>query len=288
MALVQAVVNGLLIGGIYALISMGLTLIFGVMEIVNFAQGDFLMLGMYVAYFAFVGLHLDPMAAAVLGFAALFVLGALIEIGLVRRVLHGPQISQIFLTVGIAITLQNAALALFGADFQSVRVPYQASALSVGHVQIPVPYLLAFAWSAAVGIALHVFLGRTAFGRAIRAVAVNEAAATLCGVNVRLVRMVTFGIGAGLAGLAGAVILPYAYVFPTIGLQYVVIMFTVAVLGGLGNVTGAMLGGLIVGVTQSLSTLFLPSALENLIVFAIFVGVLMIRPAGILGRANVR
>jgi len=286
MAIVQAVINGVLIGGVYALITTGLTLIFGVMGVVNFAQGEFLMLGMYIAYFASVGLHIDPMVSALGAFAVLFAFGSLIEMGLVRRILNGPPISQIFLTVGISIALQNAALAAFGSDYRSVSVPYQTSSLNVGPLVIPVTYLLAFAWAAAVSLALFLFMTKTDFGRAMRAVAVNSGAATLCGVPVARVRTVAFAIGVALAGLAGAVILPYAYDFPTIGLRYVVIMFTIAVLGGLGNITGALLGSMIVGITQSLSTLFLPSALQNIVVFALFLGVLMLRPSGILGRTT--
>ncbi|GAC1534700.1 MAG: branched-chain amino acid ABC transporter permease [Candidatus Velthaea sp.] len=285
MQLIQAVINGLLIGGVYALISAGLTLIFGVIEIVNFAQGEFLMIGMYVAYFAFVGLHLDPMISALIAFGVMFALGALIEATLVRRILGGPQLGQIFLTVGLSIALQNLALVVFGSDFKSVSVPYQSSAVHVGSLSISVPYLLAFGWAAALSVLLFVLLRRTDFGRAVRAVAANDRAAAICGVNVSRVRMLSFGLGAGLAALAGAVILPYAYVYPTIGQQYVVTMFTVAVLGGLGSVSGAVFGGLVVGVTQAISTLFLPAELQNLVVFAMFVAVLMVRPSGLFGRA---
>jgi branched-chain amino acid transport system permease protein len=284
MQLVQAVVNGLLIGGVYALISAGLTLVFGVVEIVNFAQGEFLMVGMYVAYFAFVGLHLDPMASAIIAFAVMFVLGALIEATLVRRILGGPQIGQIFLTVGLSIALQNLALVAFGSDFKSVAVPYQNASVRLGALSISVPYLLAFGWAVAVCAILFVILRRTDFGRAVRAVAANERAAAICGVNVSRVRMLSFGLGAALAALAGAVILPYAYVYPTIGQQYIVTMFTVAVLGGLGSVSGAVVGGFVVGITQAISTLFLPAELENLVVFAMFIAVLMVRPSGIFGR----
>ncbi|GAC1594873.1 MAG: branched-chain amino acid ABC transporter permease [Candidatus Velthaea sp.] len=285
MQLIQAVINGLLIGGVYALISAGLTLIFGVIEIVNFAQGEFLMIGMYVAYFAFVGLHLDPMISALIAFGVMFALGALIEATLVRRILGGPQLGQIFLTVGLSIALQNLALVVFGSDFKSVSVPYQSSAVHVGSLSISVPYLLAFGWAAALSVLLFVLLRRTDVGRAVRAVAANDRAAAICGVNVSRVRMLSFGLGAGLAALAGAVILPYAYVYPTIGQQYVVTMFTVAVLGGLGSVSGAVFGGLVVGVTQAISTLFLPAELQNLVVFAMFVAVLMVRPSGLFGRA---
>lgn len=286
MALLQALVNGVLVGGVYALVSVGLTLVFGVMEIVNFAQGEFLMLGMYIAYLGFVGFHLDPLVSALLAFGLLFGLGTAIEAGLVRPVLKGSQLGHIFLTVGLSVALQNGALALFGGDFRAVQTPYQVSALALGPVRLSVPYLLAFGWAGVVSAALHLFLTRTGFGRAMRAVAANSTAATLCGVNVARVRMVAFALGCGLAGLAGAVILPYAYVFPTVGFQYIVIMFTVVVLGGLGNVNGAIAAALLVGVVQSVSTLFFPTVLENLLVFTLFVLVLSIRPAGLLGRAH--
>ena len=286
MTFIQAVLNGVLIGGVYALISTGLTLVFGVMEIVNFAQGEFLMIGMYVAYFAFVGLHIDPMVSAVFGFAVMFAIGVVIEAGLVRRILRGPPISQVFLTVGLSVALQNLALAVFGSDYRSVQVPYQTAALNILGLQFSVSYLLAFAWAAVVSVALFLFLSKTNFGRSMRAVSANAGAATLCGIHVSRVRTIAFGIGAGLAGLAGAVILPYAYVYPTIGTQYVLSMFTVAILGGLGNVNGALLGSMIVGITQSLSALYLPSALQNVVVFALFIIVMMVRPSGLLGRRS--
>lgn len=286
MAYVQAGVNGLLIGGVYALVSVGLTLVFGIMNVINFAHAVFLMIGMYVAYYAWALGGIDPLIGSVLAFAVVFVLGALIQRTLITPIIHAPELSQIFLTVGLLITLENAALLLFGSQFRSVRVGYQDQALNIGGVFVSVPYLAAFCIALVCGVALWLFLQSTSPGRAMRATAQNAFAARLMGVDTRRMYSLAYGLGVGLTALGGAVILPYGSVSPTIGNQFVLLMFTAVVLGGLGSVLGALIGGLLVGLIQGYSALFFPIQLQNLVVFIVFITVLALKPSGVLGRGR--
>jgi branched-chain amino acid transport system permease protein len=280
---VQALLDGLMIGGVYAIISIGLTLVFGVMGIVNFAQAEFLMLGMFVAYFAWAWLWLDPLLGAFLAFAIVFLLGAALQELLIRRVLHAPPTSQIFLTVGLLIVLQNAALLAFGSEFRSVTTPYQTKALHLGPLFISVPYLVAFLMSALCCLAFWMVLRWSWFGWAMRATAQDPMAARLAGIDPARMQRLAFGLGVGLTAFGGAVILPYLTVQPTIGSQFVVLMFTAVVLGGLGSIVGAVAGGLAVGVIQSLSALTFPIHLQNLVLFLVFIAILAVKPAGLLG-----
>lgn len=284
MQFVQALVDGVLIGGVYGVISIGLSLVFGVMNIVNFAHAAFLMLGMFVAWFAWQYLGLDPLLGAFLSFAAIFAFGCAVQRTLIKPILKAPQVAQIFLTVGILIVLENAALMVFGADFRSVRTPYQTSAFDIAGIIVSKPYLYAFLMALLSGTAVWLFLERTAIGRAMRATSQDPMAATLMGINTDLMHMVAFAVGVGLTAFGGAVILPYLTASPTVGTHYVVLMFTAVVLGGLGSVTGAVVGGVAVGIIQSLSTLVFPIQLQNLILFVVFILVLALRPEGIVRR----
>ncbi len=286
MAVIQAILDGIMIGGVYAVISIGLTLVFGVMGIINFAQAEFLMLGMFVAYYAWAWLGLDPLIAAPLAFVVVFALGAVVHQLMIRRVLQAPVVAQIFLTVGLLIVLENAALVMFGSSFRSVTTPYQTSALQVGELFVSVPYLAAFLMSVACGVALWLFMRASWFGRAMRATAQDPMAARLLGINADAMHRLAFALGVGLTAFGGAVILPYLTVSPTVGGQFVVLMFTVVVLGGLGSVAGAVVGGLAVGIIQSLSALAFPIQLQNLVLFVVFIAVLALRPEGLLGGSR--
>jgi branched-chain amino acid transport system permease protein len=286
MAFIQALIDGIMIGGVYAMISIGLTLVFGIMGIVNFAHAEFLMLGMFIAYYAWAWLGLDPLLAAPLSFVIVFILGCVLQRLLFRRILKAPEISQIFLTVGLLIVLENTALWMFGSNFRSVTTPYQTSSLSLGPIFISVPYLFAFLMSAICGTALWLFLRLSWFGRAMRATAQDPMASTLMGINADRMHMLAFGLGVGLTAFGGAVILPYLTASPTVGGQFAILMFTVVVLGGLGSVAGAVVGGLAVGVIQSLSALAFPIQLQNLVLFLVFIAVLVVRPQGLLGDAR--
>jgi branched-chain amino acid transport system permease protein len=284
MELLQAMINGILIGGVYALIGVGLTLVFGVMDIVNFAQAEFMMLGMYIAFFLFQVAGIDPILSSLIVFGVVFLIGALVQKGLIQRVMNAPMVSQIFLTVGLTMVLVSTTQLLFGATFRSVTTSYQMLALHFGHLQFSVPYLIAFGVSITIYFLLWLFLERTDLGRSMRATAQNRSAAILVGINDKKMYVLALGLGTGLAASAGAVILPYAYVFPTVGHQYALIMFTTVVLGGFGSVPGALLGGIIVGIIQSVSSVYLPTQLQNLVVFIAFIITLVYKPAGLLGR----
>lgn len=285
-AIVQAVSDGLLVGGVYGVIAVGLSLVFGVLGIVNFAQAEFVMLGMYVAWFAWRYLGLDPILGSVLSFAVVFCLGAIVQRLLIQRVMKAPPVAQIFLTVGLLIVLENSALLLFGPDFRSVKTGYQTQALTLGPIFISVGYLAAFIAAVIVSGGLWLVMAKTWIGRAIRATAQNPMAASMFGVDVKWIYAIAFGLGTGLSAMGGGIILANASVSSTSGSQYVVLMFTVVVLGGLGNVMGALVGGVIVGMIQSLSTLVMPIQLQNLALFAIFIALLAFRPQGLLGRVS--
>jgi branched-chain amino acid transport system permease protein len=283
MAILQALLDGILIGGVYAVISIGLTLVYGVMGIVNFAHAEFLMIGMFAAYFAWAILGIDPILAAPLAFAVAFAIGWLVQRFLIERVLSAPSVAQIFLTVGLLIVLENGALLLFGSQFRSVNTSYQTMSLSLGPLFISVPYLAAFVLSLLCGLALWQFMRLSWFGRAMRATAQNRTAALLMGIDANRMYRLAFALGVGLTAFGGAIILPYMTASPTVGGQFVILMFTVVVLGGLGSVLGAVVGGVAVGTIQSLSSLAFPIQLQNLVLFIVFILMLALRPEGLVG-----
>lgn len=286
MPLLQSILDGIMLGGVYAVISIGLTLVFGVVSIVNFAQAQFLMVGMYVAYFAWRFLGLDPLVGSVLAFAVVFCLGYVIQQQLIRRVLKAPEVAQIFLTVGILIVIENLALIGFGSEFKSVQTWYQNESVEFGGLIINMPYGIAFCASVVAGVAIWWLLAKTWWGRTVRATAQDPMAAKLMGIDPDRVYRLAFGLGVGLTAFGGAIILPYMTVSPSVGEQFGVLMFTVVVLGGLGNVLGAVVGGFAVGVIQSVSGLYLPLQLQNLVLFVVFILTLALRPEGLLRRKS--
>ena len=282
LGIIQSLLDGLMLGGIYGVISIGLSLVFGVLGIVNFAQAQFLMLGMYVSWLIWHSLGIDPILGIPLTGAIVFAIGFIFEKALLERILKAPPVAQIFLTVGLMIFLENAILLIFGSSFRSVVVPYQSLGFNLFGLFISAPYLFAFIAACIVCIGLWLFLSRTWFGKAIRATSQDYDASVLCGINVKQVYALAFSIGVALTAIGGAVILPYMTVSPTVGGQFSILMFTVVILGGLGNVVGALLGGLIVGVIQSVSAMMFPIQLQNLILFIVFIGILAFKPEGLL------
>jgi len=280
--LAQVAVSGLLLGGVYALISIGLTLIFGVMRVVNFAHGEFLMIAMYATFWLFELYGLDPYISIFIVTAALFLVGLLTQAAIVRPVLRGSPAMQIFATVGLSIVLQNAALVLWKADYRSVDTAYSKAVLSLGPLQVGLSRLVAFLVALAITIGLFYFLKKSYLGKAIRCVAQDRTAALLMGINISRINLITFGIGTALVGVAGAILMPIYPTFPTVGTYFVLIAFVVVVLGGMGNVTGAFLGGLIIGLVEAFSGFYVP-ALKEAIYFVVFILVLLIRPTGLFG-----
>ena len=274
---------GILLGGIYALVSVGLNLIFGVIRVVNFAQGEFVMLGMYGTYAAYSVLHLDPYLALIVVLPALFILGAVVQ-RLVLAPLRTEPTMQIFATFGLLMLLENLVLAATGGTAYSVTSPVSQTSVDIFGVQVGMVRLIALAAATAVAAALGLFLQRSMLGRAIRAVAQDRSAARLMGIDVDRIYMLTFGIGAALAGLAGCLLTPIYSLSPQIGTSFVLPAFAVVVLGGLGSVLGAYVGGFIVGLTEAFAGYYLDPSLKYAVLFGVFIIVLIIRPSGLFGQ----
>ena len=279
----QAVINGLLIGGIYALVSIGVTLIFGVVKIVNFAQGEFLMIGMYISYFLATLIRMDPIASLAVSMPALFVAGVLMQKFLLRRVLGLGDMPQIFLTFAISLLLMNAALLLFTADYRTIQTGYTFSALRLGPLYLSVPRLIAFALAMLLSAALEVFLHRTDLGKAMRAAAQNRDVAMLMGVNPDRVFSVAVGLALALAGAAGSLLMPFYPAYPGVGQVFTLFAFVAVVLGTLGNVRGALIAGLMMGMAESLGVQFVGADSGLIVVFAMLLVTLAVRPGGLYG-----
>jgi branched-chain amino acid transport system permease protein len=282
----QLIVNGLLMGGVYALVAVGLTLIFGVMNVVNFAHGEFVMLGMVITYLIHLLFGLDPDVSILLVIPIMFGVGVFIQKTLISRVVGQPDEAQILLTLGLSVLLINLVLLFLGPDYRSVKTAYKLSVWAIGPLLLPVPRVIAFMVAMAFSALLWMFLTRTDLGKGLRAVAEKPEVAILMGINPRKMHWLAFGIGIAMAAGAGAVITPFFYTFPSVGGMFVIIAFVVVVLGGMGNIPGAIIGALVIGVTESLSSQFLALDLAMLGVFIIFVFVLVFKPAGILGKGK--
>ena len=283
--ILQALITGVLMAGIYALVAIGLTLIFGVVRIVNFAQGEFVMLGMYATFWLWKVWGIDPYLSLPLTMPALFCFGVVVQRFLLQPILRAPDLAQIFMTVGLSVVLMNAALFFFTADFRSVKTVYTEWTLRVGGVAVPMPRLFAFAGALFLAGLLTLFLFKTDIGKALRAVAQDREVSMLLGINPERMYLVAVGLGAALAGAAGGLIVPFFYVFPTVGVVFVLIAFAVVILGTLGSIQGALLASLIVGVAESLGILFAGADLGLVVVFAILVATLVLRPSGLMGQA---
>jgi branched-chain amino acid transport system permease protein len=286
--IVQLVVNGVLLGGIYALISTGLTLIWGVMQIMNFAHGEYLMLGMYASFWLFHFYGINPYLSILFVAPILFVLGVLTQRAIIKPILGGSHLAQVFATMGLSIALQNLALFLWKADYRSIRVVGSISNLRLHGVIFSLPWLIAFIITMAMMIILFLFLKKTYIGKAMRATSENRRAAQLMGINVDRVYYLAMGIGSACVGVAGAVLAPMYPVFPTVGGFFVIVAFVIVVLGGLGNITGALVGSLILGVVETFSGFYIAVALKEFVYFLVFILILLLRPAGLLGKATTR
>lgn len=261
----------------------GLSLIWGIMRVVNWAHGAMVMLAMYFTFFLHSFWGLDPLLSLPLVAALMFVLGYLLQIMLMGPILQRPFISKISITFGLMIFLESLALFLWGSGWRSVRVDYGISSLRVWEVSISVPRLISFVLAMIIAFLLFQFLNKTEAGRAMRATAQNQDAASLMGANPQMIFRITFGIGLALTGVAGSLLMTFYYVFPTVGFPFALTAYIVVVLGGLGNLKGAILGGLILGVAESMGAYFFSPALKSLVSFGIFMFVLYFRPEGLFG-----
>lgn len=283
--LFQVLVNGLLIAGLYAVVSVGLTLVLGVMGIVNFAHGEMVMLGAYLAFWLFVRFGIDPFLATIPAGTVLFALGAILYLVLLRPVLKAPPLNQLLLTLGLSIFLQNAALLLWGADFRTVATGYSDMSLALGPVRMGLNRLLTFLVSLALTVGLLLMLYRTRVGRAMRAVSQNQVGSLLIGINADRTYLLAFGAATAMAGASGALVSTVMYTMPTVGLRLALKAFAIVIIGGLGNVTGALLGSAVLSLAESVVGTFVPQGpgWAEGISFILIMLVLILRPAGFAG-----
>jgi branched-chain amino acid transport system permease protein len=283
-AIPQLVASSLLLGGVYGLMSIGLTLIFGVMRVVNFAHGEYLMLGMYLAFWGFARYGVDPYLSLVVALPAFCILGALTYLLIMRGIINTSHVVQIFTTVGLSVALQNLALVLWTGDFRFVRPAAAEVTIRLAGAAFNLSQLIAFSVAMVVTLALFAFLRWTHLGLVLRATAQDREAATLMGVNTDLAHGLAFTLGIVCVGVAGVLAAPQFPVYPTAGLQFVLIAYVVVVLGGLGNMVGALIGSLIVATVEVVGGFVIGTAWKEVLYFLIFIAVLLFRPAGLFGQ----
>lgn len=282
----QLVTNGLMLGGLFAIVSIGLTLIFGIIRVINFAHGEFLMVGMYLVFLITTRLDIHPYATVFAVVPLLFVIGGLTQKFIIHPLRDSDEHIQIFATVGLSIALINLALLVFGAGIVTTPASGLRTAVRLGPVDVLVGELLIFVLAALLVAGLHVLLSRTRTGRAIRATAQNRAAAQLMGINVSRIYMLTFGIGAACVGVAAVLVAPLYPASPTIGTYFVLTAFVVVVLGGLGSIAGAFVAAMLIGLVDAFAGYYLGTGLKEVAVFGIFLLILILRPSGLFGTAR--
>ncbi len=283
--LLQTVLSGLLVGLVYALVAVGLTLIFGVMDIVNFAHGEFLMLGMYASFWAYALLGLDPLFTLPFTALGLFAVGVAVYRLVIRRILDAPMLSQVFTTFGLMILLRGVAQFLWKPDFRSVDHPVLTGTVGVGAVRLGLPAVVAGLGAVATTGAVWWFLRRTRLGAALEATAADREAAALMGIDGQKMFALAWGIGAACAGVAGALLSTSYPVFPEVGASFILVAFVLVALGGFGSVTGAFWAGILVGVVEVVGGFLWDPAYKLVLVLALYLLVVWLRPQGLLGKA---
>ena len=279
----NAVVSGILIGSVYSLVAMGLALIWGIMDVINFAQGDYMMLGAFITYWAFTLAGIDPLISVPLSFLVTFALGILTQRVVIEKILDAPMVSQITATFAVLLMIRYGAEAAFGPYTKRIYVPYADVIFRFGAISLQLPRLIAFAVSLAVAVSFYMFLKTTYTGVALRAVSQNRMAAYLMGIDVRKMYWVAFGIGVGISAVGGTLISTFLPIHPEMGGFYALIAFIVVVFGGFGSVFGAYLSGLIIGVAESVSALFISPSLKDVVAFLLFIAIILVKPTGIFG-----
>ena len=276
-------VNGLLLGAIYVLVAVGLTLIYGVLHIINFAHGSLLMLAMYGAFFLWRGIGLDPYVALPIVMAGSFAVGYVLYRVLIGRFSHGKDENILLITLGLSIVAENAALFFFTGDTRTVEVPYAGNYIELGAAFVPLPKLISFVAAMALCGLLGLYMARTDTGKAIRAVAKERQGARLVGIDVENMFAISYGIGIACLGAAACLLIPSFYVAPSSGNTFVLVAFTIVVLGGMGSFVGALVGGFIIGIAEALGGLLLGEALGQIGIPLIFILILLLRPTGLFG-----
>jgi branched-chain amino acid transport system permease protein len=281
--LIAAVLNGLLTGAVYALIALGLTLIYGVLHIINFAHGALLSAALFAAYFAFHFFGIDPYLAAFFLAPIFFGFGYALQRLIIGPASHGDDRNMLLVTLGLSVVIENMLLFVLRADTRTIDLPYAFRTINLGFTFLPIPRLIGFCVVFVVALVLWAIMRRTDVGKAIRAVATEKLGAQLAGIEVAHIYAITFGLGTACVAIAACLLIPTFYVNPTVGETFVLIAFTIVVLGGMGSVPGALVGGLLIGVVESLSGLFLGESLGQIGIFLIFIAVLLVRPTGLFG-----
>jgi branched-chain amino acid transport system permease protein len=281
--LIPAVLNGLLTGALYALVALGLTLVYGVLHIINFAHGALLTAAMFAAFFAFRLLGLDPYISVFLIAPAFFAIGYFLQRFVIGPASRGDDRNMLLVTLGLAVVIENVLLFSFRADTRTIDLPYAFQTVDFGFAFLAVPRVIGFAAVLVVALALWTIMTLTDTGKAIRAVAKERLGAQLAGIDVAHIYAMTFGLGTACVAIAACLLMPTYYVNPTAGEAFVLIAFTIVVLGGMGSVAGALIGGFVIGVVESLSGLFLGESLGQIGIFLIFIAVLVVRPTGLFG-----
>jgi branched-chain amino acid transport system permease protein len=282
----QDLVNGILAGGIFAVVAVGFSLVYGVMNIVNLAHGAFVMIGAYTAYVLFATWQVDPFASIPVAFVFLFLLGYLVQRGVINFVVRAPVLTTFLLTFGLSLLLINVVLLIFHGDVRGITTSYSATNFSLGPVTIAWTKLWTLVVAMLVAWLLQAFLSRTRIGRAIRATSMDIGAAQLAGVDVAHVYAIVFGLGAGLAGIAGVLISLSYGLQPSMGDPFIINAFVVCVLGGLGSVPGAIVGGILYGIIGSFGSQYIGSDVPNAVALVVLLLVLAFRPTGIMGKAT--
>jgi branched-chain amino acid transport system permease protein len=285
MVFLQVAANGLLLGAVYALFSSGLTLVWGMMNVVNFAHGDFVMLGMYAAYLAVLILHGGPLTFTTLTAILMFLLGAVVYYALIRQVMRGPMLAQILSTFGLALLIRYTIFWFFSATFLTLPGSVLGGTVNLEGVLVGIPQLVTGITAMILTIGMHLLLTRTTIGSQILAVSEDRQAAMLMGIRPDRMQALAWGLAAASAGIAGALIATFYYLTPTVGESLVLIAFVVVCFGGFGSVPGAMLAGLIIGLIEAGSAYYIGAVYKDVAVYALFVAILWVRPQGLMGTS---
>jgi branched-chain amino acid transport system permease protein len=286
--LLQSVVSGILTGSLYAMIAVGLTIVFGVMRIINMAHAEMVMLGMFGAFWTHELGNIDPFFSLLIWMPAMFAFGMLVQRFLLKKIIPSGELNTLLYTAGLSLLIANLALFFWTGNYRNINLEYGVTPLRPFGISISVPLAIAFVLAIVITSVLYLFLSRTDTGRAIRATAQNPASAALMGVNVQRIDMITFGLGTGLAGAAGVLLAPSLYLYPTVGEILIVKCFVIVVLGGLGSIPGAIAGGVLLGLVESLGAVYVSVAYKDTIGFVLFLLVLLFRPAGLFGVGRSR
>ncbi len=282
----SSIVYGIFLGGLYAIIAVGLSMIFGVMKVINLAHGDFAMLGMYITFWLLTIFGVPPLLSLPVSFAVMFAVGFpfmwLVK-PLFKRPLEEMINSSVILTYGASLALASGAQMIWTSNFRRVPNPYWGTTFSIGGIGLDMGYTVVFMFAVIVYLMLYFFLIRTKVGKAIRAVSQDPDAAALMGIDVDRMHTLSMGIGLGLAALGGSLLSLVYYLYPWVGEQLVLLMFIICVLGGLGSILGVFYGALIIGLAESIAVIFIPASIKDVVAYAIFLGILLIRPQGLLG-----